>query len=80
MTGGGGEANARETPRPLFETRWLVGSNLGYFYDVPRDGQGFLLVQNAGENGTEPLALITNWPATLRGEFGWRDQLELKYG
>jgi hypothetical protein len=67
-TAGGFE---RETPKPLFETHRLASSflsttGIGYTYDVTHDGQRFLGVVLAEGNNTQPLTLVTNWPAGLK--------------
>jgi hypothetical protein len=54
----------RETPKPLFETHLTTG--LGTTYDVTRDGQRFLGVVLVEGNNTQPLTLVTNWPAGLK--------------
>jgi hypothetical protein len=59
------ESLERESPRPLFDARWLTWSNAGYAYDVSRDGQRFLVIQRAEGATTEPLSMITNWSAGL---------------
>ena len=61
-----GESFERETPRQLFEARWMVGLSTNYVYDVSRDGQRFVAVQPIENEASEPLTLITNWPAALR--------------
>jgi hypothetical protein len=65
-TAGGFE---RETPKPLFETHWLASfsaAGIAYTYDVTRNGQRFLGVVLAEGNNTQPLTLVTNWPAGLK--------------
>jgi Tol biopolymer transport system component len=61
-----GESFERETPRQLFEARWLVGLSTNYTYDVTRDGKRFIAIQPAEGETSEPLTLIANWPAALR--------------
>jgi Tol biopolymer transport system component len=57
----------RETPRLLFEARWLSGATTNtYLYDVTADGQRFLAIARADADNTQPLTLITNWQAGLK--------------
>jgi hypothetical protein len=45
-------------PRPLFRLP-------GDAYDVTADGQKFLIVRTAGDPVSPPLAVLTNWTASL---------------
>jgi len=51
-------------PRALFDTR--VSIFVGIPYTVTTDGQRFLIVTQVEDQGSSPLALVFNWPATLR--------------
>jgi hypothetical protein len=49
--------------------RSLIGTTLGgivgYLYDVTPDGQRFIVSQGFEQTSTDPLTVVTNWPAEL---------------
>jgi Tol biopolymer transport system component len=51
--------------RPLFETRLYYGLLSGNAYDVSADGQRFLVAYEPQQSNSE-IALVADWPATLR--------------
>ena len=58
-------------PAPLFQTPFRVPGNptLSY-YDVPADGQQFLMItpvgSPSGETNSPPITAVVNWTAALR--------------
>jgi hypothetical protein len=52
-------------PKPLFQTR-LESDVVQRQYDVPADGQRFLLAQPLEESASVPITVIVNWPELLK--------------
>jgi hypothetical protein len=52
------------TPQPLFATR--MNPTPGTQFDVPRDGQRFIVSVPVEAEGASPLTLVLNWPALLQ--------------
>jgi Tol biopolymer transport system component len=65
-----GDSLERDIPKVLFQAHGLAGATgsgpQGFFYDVTRDGQRFLLIDRAEAESTETLTLVTNWQS------GWK--------
>jgi eukaryotic-like serine/threonine-protein kinase len=56
------------TPKPLFEMQFGGGTavNPNAIYRPTADGQRFLVVTSAGQQGVSPVTMVTNWAAELR--------------
>lgn len=56
------------TPKPLFEEHFGGGSaiNPNAIYRVSADGQRFLAVTTAGQQGPSPITVVLNWAADLK--------------
>jgi Tol biopolymer transport system component/predicted Ser/Thr protein kinase len=65
-----GDSLEHDIPKVLFQSHGLAGATgsgpQGFFYDVTRDGQRFLLIDRPEGESTETLTLVTNWQS------GWK--------
>ncbi|HEU5410484.1 MAG TPA: protein kinase, partial [Candidatus Acidoferrales bacterium] len=53
--------------RPLFHPNMVnPASGPGRYWDVSPDGQKFVIVSPVEQKGSQPLTLVTNWPALLK--------------
>ena len=54
---------------PLFQTKaGPTFLSVGRPFDVTRDGKKFLVDTPVNQKGSEPLTLVVNWPALLKGQ------------
>jgi len=52
--------------KPLFATRIVAFTGVGYQYDVSADGQRFLVNTSPEQAASAPITVVLNWTAGLK--------------